>query len=117
MAIAREYHKLDLFIASTCNPQCPEITHSILPSQQSQDRHDCKFHLLLSKPYDECVALPEPLLFLNVIDIEALNHLHRHYLLLVLIISKTPHFHNICLYNTVFLLTYPTNFDKQTNEG
>ena len=40
VAIAREYHKPDLFITFTCNPQWPEIIDSLLPNQQPQDRPD-----------------------------------------------------------------------------
>ena len=40
VAIAEEYNKPDLFITFTCNPQWPEITHSLCPNQQPHDRPD-----------------------------------------------------------------------------
>ena len=40
IAIARAYHKPDLFITFTCNPQWQEITHSLLPNQHTQDMSD-----------------------------------------------------------------------------
>lgn len=40
MAIARYFHKVDLFITMTCNPKWPEITRELLPGQQPNDRPD-----------------------------------------------------------------------------
>ena len=40
MAICREFHKPDLFITMTCNPQWPEITTELLEGQTAQDRPD-----------------------------------------------------------------------------
>ena len=76
IAIGREYHEPDLFITFICNPMWPEITHSLLPNQRPQNRPDRRFHLLLSKLYDKCVTLAEPLLFLNAIDIGTLHFLN-----------------------------------------
>ena len=40
MAIVREYHKPDLFITMTCNPQWKEITDELVEGQTPQDRPD-----------------------------------------------------------------------------
>jgi hypothetical protein len=40
MAICRTYHKPDLFITMTCNPNWPEITSALLPGQKVEDRPD-----------------------------------------------------------------------------
>lgn len=40
MAVVRVFGKPDLFIIMTCNPQWPEITNALLPSQIAQDRPD-----------------------------------------------------------------------------
>jgi Helitron helicase-like domain at N-terminus len=40
MAICRTYHKPDLFITMTCNPNWPEITSALLPGQKPEDRPD-----------------------------------------------------------------------------
>ena len=40
MAICREYHKPDLFITMTCNPNWPEITAELKEGQTAQDRPD-----------------------------------------------------------------------------
>jgi hypothetical protein len=40
MAICRTYHKPDLFITMTCNPNWPEITSVLLPGQKVEDRPD-----------------------------------------------------------------------------
>ena len=109
IAIAREYHKPDLFITFTGHPQRPEITHSHLPNQQPQDRPDGKLHLL-SKLYDKSATLAEPLLLLNMMDIGTLHLLHQYHLLMIFLVpkspngSKMPNLHTVCLCNTVFLL-------------
>ena len=60
--------------------------------------------------------------FLNMMDTGTLHLLHQHYLLLFLLVGKTPNgskmqsLHTVCQCNTVFLLKYPTNFVKRTNE-
>ena len=38
--IVREYHKPDLFITFTCNPNWPELMESLLPGQRPDDRPD-----------------------------------------------------------------------------
>ena len=106
IAIARSFLKPDLF-TFTCNSQSPEITHSLLPNQQPQERPDGKFHLLSR----QCDTLAEPLLFLNIIDIETL-HLHQHHLLLVLLIPKTPNVYTVCEYNMACLHKYPKNVTR-----
>ena len=40
MAICRTFHKPDLFITMTCNPNWPEITSALLPGQKPEDRPD-----------------------------------------------------------------------------
>lgn len=40
MAIAREFHKVDLFITMTCNPHWPEVTRELQPGQKPEDRPD-----------------------------------------------------------------------------
>ena len=40
MAICREYHKPDLFITMTCNPNWPEIKRELKPDQKPQNRAD-----------------------------------------------------------------------------
>ena len=40
MAILRKYHKPDLFITMTCNPQWPEIKNNLVVGQYAQDRPD-----------------------------------------------------------------------------
>ena len=108
----------NLFITFTCNPQWPEIEHSLFSNQQSQESPDSIFHLLLSKLHDKCATLAEPLFFLNMIDIGTLN-LYQHHLVLVLLVYKmpngsmTPNMHG----NTVFLLKCRTNFVKKMNES
>ena len=122
IAIAREYHKPDLFITIKCIPQWPDITHSPLPNQQPQDRPDSKIHFVF-KLYDKNVMLAKPLPFPKMINIGTLHSLHQHNLLLVLLVhkmqngSKTPNLHTVCLCNMVFILKYPTNFDKKTNDS
>ena len=113
IAIAKDYHKPDLFINLTCNLQWPEITHSLHPNQQPQDRPNSKFHFL-SKLYDKSAMLVEPIH--NMIDIGTLHLLHQHHLLLVLMVPKMPNLHTLCLCSMVFLLKFSTNFDKNTNE-
>ena len=88
IAIAREYHKPELFTTFTCNPQWPEVRHTLRPNQQPSERSDGKFHLL-SKLYDKIVTLAMPLLFLNMIDIETSHLLHQHHLLFLLLILRT----------------------------
>jgi hypothetical protein len=48
LAIARYYHKVDLFITMTCNPHWVEIERELLPGQTAYDRPDLVvrvFHL------------------------------------------------------------------------
>ena len=40
MAIVRSHTKPDLFITMTCNPQWPEITENLAPTQTAQDGPD-----------------------------------------------------------------------------
>ena len=40
MALVRKYHKPDLFITMTCNPNWPEIQKNLSPGQTPQDRPD-----------------------------------------------------------------------------
>ena len=40
MAIVRHYHKPDLFITMTCNPQWPEIQNNLKPGETIQNRPD-----------------------------------------------------------------------------
>ena len=40
VAIVHEYHKPDLFITFTCNPNWPELMESLLPGQCPDDRPD-----------------------------------------------------------------------------
>ena len=40
MALVRKYHKPDLFITMTCNPNWPEIQKNLAPGQTPQDRPD-----------------------------------------------------------------------------
>ncbi|KAI0069691.1 hypothetical protein K474DRAFT_1694009 [Panus rudis PR-1116 ss-1] len=40
MALARYFHKFDLFITMTCNPTWPEIIRELLPGQTAADRPD-----------------------------------------------------------------------------
>ncbi|TFY55103.1 hypothetical protein EVG20_g9444 [Dentipellis fragilis] len=40
MAVARFYHKVDLFITVTCNPNWDEIVRELLPGQTAADRPD-----------------------------------------------------------------------------
>ena len=49
MAIVREYHKPDLFITMTCNPNWPEISNSLLPGQNPQDRPEIVSQVFNSK--------------------------------------------------------------------
>ena len=58
-----------------------------------------------------------------LMDVGTLNLLHQHHLLLDILVSKLsigtkmPNLHTVSLCNTDFLLKYPTNFDKMTNEN
>ena len=119
--IAKDYHKSYFFITFTCNPQWPEITHSLLPNHQPQDRPDSQFHSL-SKLCDKRAAFAELLLFLYMMDVGTLNLLHKHHLLVVLLVpkvpngTKTPNLHTVCLCNMVILLKCPTNLKNKTNE-
>ena len=40
MAVCRKFHKPDLFITVTCNPNWPEIQENLLPGQTAHDRPD-----------------------------------------------------------------------------
>ena len=42
----------------------------------------------LSNPYDKSVMAVDPLVFLNVIDVEMLHFLHQHQLLLVFFVPR-----------------------------
>ena len=114
IAIAMEYHKPKLFITFACNPWKPEIIHSLLPSQQPQDRPDSKFHLL-STLYGNSVTLADSLLFPNIIDIGTLHLFQRHHLLLLLLKPKTtngckmPYLRNLSLLHG-FRLQIPHQF-------
>ena len=77
------------------------------------------FHLL-SKLIDKSVTLAEPLHF-PMIDIRTLHLRHQHHHQLVLLVPKTPNdstnLHTVCLCNMVYLLKYPSSFDKNANES
>jgi hypothetical protein len=49
MAICHKYHKPDLFITMTCNPNWPEITSARLPGQKPEDRPDIITHVFKLK--------------------------------------------------------------------
>ena len=74
------------------------------------------FHLLFNL-CDIGVMLSEPLVFLHIVDIGTLHLPHQ--LLLVLLVrstpngSKSPNLHTVCLCDTVCLLKFSTNFDKE----
>ena len=40
MAIVRHYHKPDLFITMTCNPNWPEIINNLKPGETAENRPD-----------------------------------------------------------------------------
>src|SRR5277367_3878334 len=40
MAICRHFHKPDIFLTMTCNPNWPEIQSTLLPGQKAEDRPD-----------------------------------------------------------------------------
>ena len=122
IAIASGYQKSDLYIIFACNPQWSVITHSIISYQQPQDRFDRKFYSL-SNQCDKSVAMAETLRFFNMINIGTLHLLHQRRIQLVFLISimpngsKAPNLHTVSLFDVVFFLKYPTNFDKTTNES
>ena len=56
MAITRFFHKVDLFITMTANPNWPKITRELLPTQSSYDRPDlitCVFKLKKQELIDD----------------------------------------------------------------
>ena len=89
MAIIRHYHKPDLFITFTCNPNWTEIQEALLQDQKAHDRPDIVarvFRLKLkalmqdltkNKVFGECAA------FLYVVEFQKRGLPHAHILLVL----------------------------------
>ena len=89
MAICRKYHKPDLFITMTCNPNWPEIQSELLQGQTPQDRPDIVarvFKLKKDQLINDCVhggIFGEVVAYMYVIEFQKRGLPHVHLLLIL----------------------------------
>ena len=89
MAICREYHKPDLFITMTCNPNWPEIKEQLKQGQTAQDRPDLVARVFKQKK-DQLMndlivgeVLGKVVAHMHVIEFQKRGLPHAHILLIL----------------------------------
>ena len=89
MAILRKYHKPDLFITMTCNPQWPEIKNNLVAGQYAQDRPDLVARVFklrkdaLMKDFVQNAVLGHVLACMYVTELLKRGLPHVHFLLIL----------------------------------
>lgn len=100
MALARHFHKIDLFITVTCNPAWEEITRELLPGQNAADRPDLSARVFAM--YKTRIIAD---LYKNGIFGKAVAYVHT----IEFQKRGLPHMHLLLILHSAYRITTPTH--------